>query len=654
MKDGYFLSIYAHICSIAAMYSIPRRHDQAMALWCRSGESLVLCRYWEFERLTGIKGHALSFPDENSAYEFIAEALLSENLTLNDLNEIIGTPGLSAPTQINNTDYNLDLPVAYHSLCHIYSGLLTDSDVFYEQNILCLSMDAGPDHVIDYDSWAKPHYVGALACQGSVTLFSVQSPALFWAIMREKSGLAEGSLMALGGASLVRIDLPFPPAPAIRSVEDRFAASDWIDEIMSIIEQAAEYDPEKFYCPQGKFSLAENKIALLVKVIQETSFNMVANEVELALKKFNIAADNMYLSMVGGFALNCPINAKLLKKFGFKGLVAPPVVNDSGIALGMGLYHVAKSSDFFRFKIETAFHGRKHEISEQRIKSSMFADWVLKVEDLVISQVVDDIICGPIIWFDGAAEIGPRALGHRSLLADPRNRVHKERLNLIKQREWWRPVAPIVLAESAKDWFELIGGSPFMLQAVAIHKEFADRISAVSHLDGSARVQTLEVFDDLLLSSIIREFSNKTGVPILCNTSLNDKNEPIIDDPLRAIEFALEKGVEVVYLNGKRIQLAKLEAKNVFRRVHVRLARKYFTPPPMTEDWMEKYNPHRISQKELTFYFSNPRFFKFDLTEMKDVEHFRRLVRVSRSRRGDDLDTMMAPSGMRDGGLVVD
>lgn len=654
MRDGFFLSIYAHVCPVAAAYAIPRRHDQAMALWRRAGDQLTLVRYWEFERLTGIKGHALSFPDARAAYAFITEALAPEGLTLADIHEIIGTPGLSSSGDPVGAGSEPPSDVAYHSLCHLYTGLLADSTVFHQDKILCLSLDAGPDHVVDGNAWDKPHYLGAFSDQGSITLFPVSSPALLWALMRERCGLAEGTLMALGSASRVRLDLEPPPPPEIRSISDRFAAARWLDAVAARIDSLAAAEPERFQCPEGRFTPQENRTAALVRIVQAASFAMVSRTVAQALDCFAVPAGQVYLSMVGGFALNCPINGQLMRQFGFRGFLAPPTVNDSGIALGMGLYHGHQRTAGLSFQLTTAFHGRRHGDLDRLLHASPLAHRVASVETVRPERMVDDLLNGPVVWFDGAAEIGPRALGHRSLLADPRRLDQKDRLNRIKGREWWRPVAPIVRADRAGDWFALTGHSPFMLQAVPVHPDCQPLIPAVCHLDGTARVQTLRDEDEPALSAVLRAFEEHTGVPMLGNTSLNDKGEPIIDHPARALSFALEKGLEVVYLNGRRIQLVPGVVDDDCGTGGERPEVRHFKPPALTADWLARHNPHGLSRQELAAYFSDPRLAVYSLLREKDVRTLRRLLAMTVRRHGANTDIMLAEMGTSSGGLVVD
>lgn len=655
MKDGYFLSVYAHIDPVAAAYAISVRHDQAMALWRWTGSRLGLVRYWEFERLSGVKGHARSFADTSHALAFIDEALAAEGLSLGDIGAIIGTPGLAAPDG-PSTPPPTDPAAAHHALCHLYSGLLADSDRFHHGKILCLALDAGPDHVVDPDAWDKPHYLGAFADHGKVSLFPVCSPALLWALLRERCGLAEGTLMALGSATATHPAIPVPPPPPLRSIHDRFAAQGWLDRAAQCVDDLAAHNPGLFVCPHGRFRPEENRVAALVRIVQDASVAMVARNIEQALDRFAADPAELHLSMVGGFALNCPANAALMDRFGFAGFIAPPAVNDSGIALGMGLYHAHRMAGAdLTFHLGTAFHGRRHDHPEQVLTASALAPWVAGIDRVTPDQVVDDILAGPVVWFDGAAEIGPRALGHRSLLADPRNLDHKDRLNRIKQREWWRPVAPIVRAERAGDWFALTGPSPFMLRAVAVHPHRRDTIAAICHLDGTARVQTLEDDDDPALAAVLRAFEARTGVPMLANTSLNDKGEPIIDDPVRAVSFALDKAIAVVYLNGLRVRLAATPATTGLERGEVpRPGARHFRAPALTADWLARHNPFGLSRRDLAAYFSDPRLARHDPTQARDAAILRRVLRAAAWRHPGTADIMLAETGTRNGGLEVE
>jgi len=173
------------------------------------------------------------------------------------------------------------------------------------------------------------------------------------------------------------------------------------------------------------------------------------------------------------------------------------------------------------------------------------------------TRVVEDICSEPLVWADGAAEIGPRALGHRSILADPRSPRSKDLLNAWKSRQWWRPVAPIVLEEHTGEWFEDPEPSPYMLQTSYVRECKRHLVPAILHLDDSARHQTLAHDTNPLLHRAIEAFRSETGFPMLCNTSLNEKGEPIVDSAAEALSFAMRKGIGVAYVAGHRFQLRK-------------------------------------------------------------------------------------------------
>ena len=148
-------------------------------------------------------------------------------------------------------------------------------------------------------------------------------------------------------------------------------------------------------------------------------------------------------------------------------------------------------------------------------------------------------------WFQGRSEFGPRSLGNRSILADPRKPEMKDILNSrVKHRQSFRPFAPIVLEERANEIFEGPGDSPFMLMAKHVRPEWKDRIAAIVHVDGTARVQTIRQEDNEVLYRLIKEFEAITGVPVLLNTSFNVKGEPIVERPHEAVECFLTTGID--------------------------------------------------------------------------------------------------------------
>ncbi|MCB1485331.1 MAG: carbamoyltransferase, partial [Hyphomicrobiaceae bacterium] len=162
-------------------------------------------------------------------------------------------------------------------------------------------------------------------------------------------------------------------------------------------------------------------------------------------------------------------------------------------------------------------------------------------------------------WFQGRSEFGPRSLGNRSILADPRTAEMKDILNKrVKFRQAFRPFAPIVLAERAKEIFEGEIDSPFMLMAMKVRPEWKDKIPAIVHVDGTARVQTVREDQNPKLHRLLKEFDKITGVPVLINTSFNVKGEPIVESPEDAINCFLGTGIDYLALHDMLIEKNKM------------------------------------------------------------------------------------------------
>jgi carbamoyltransferase len=213
-----------------------------------------------------------------------------------------------------------------------------------------------------------------------------------------------------------------------------------------------------------------------------------------------------------------------------------PASGDSGTALGAALQVASELGDR-PGPMRSAALGREwdDEALEERLRTAAVP---YERPDDVADAVAETLAAnGVVAWFQGRSEFGPRALGHRSLLADPRRSDNLTKLNDIKGREQFRPVAPMVLAERADDIF--CGGpipSPFMLFTHRVREGWAERIPAVVHVDGSARIQTVDRDAEPLVARMLERFEARTGVPVVVNTSLNTAGRPMVDDPRDALE----------------------------------------------------------------------------------------------------------------------
>ncbi|MDD5308273.1 MAG: carbamoyltransferase C-terminal domain-containing protein [Deltaproteobacteria bacterium] len=260
------------------------------------------------------------------------------------------------------------------------------------------------------------------------------------------------------------------------------------------------------------------------------------------------------LCLGGGLFLNCVANNKILEQGLFRDVFIQPAAGDAGGALGVAAYISNCILGIPRnYVMRHAYLGTGY--SDEQIKRVLLIhNMVFKEyadEDLsrcVAKIVADNKIVG---WFQGRMELGPRALGNRSILGNPCNPSMKDLLNSkVKKRETFRPYAPVVLEERAQEFFELPGTSPFMLLAPRVRKEMEYAIPGVVHVDGTARVQTLGKDTNQKLRQLIKDFEAITGVPIIINTSFNLRGEPIVCSPENAIQCFRKSEMDYLVLGN--------------------------------------------------------------------------------------------------------
>ncbi len=245
--------------------------------------------------------------------------------------------------------------------------------------------------------------------------------------------------------------------------------------------------------------------------------------------------DSENLCLAGGVALNCVANSAIYNSGIFENVWVQPAAGDSGTALGAALTIAAEAGERVQ-PMATAKLGRGW--SDEQIAAVLDESGVPYERPDKLAAVVGDALADNQLvgWFQGRAEFGPRALGGRSLLADPRQVRNLERLNAVKGREQFRPVAPMVLADRAGEIFS--GGpipSPYMLFVHEVAPDWRDRIPAVTHVDGTARIQTVDSSQPRLHATL-RRFEARTGVPVVVNTSFNTAGRPMVDSPRDALE----------------------------------------------------------------------------------------------------------------------
>jgi carbamoyltransferase len=259
------------------------------------------------------------------------------------------------------------------------------------------------------------------------------------------------------------------------------------------------------------------------------------------------------ICIAGGVAQNSVANGKVADATGFDGVYIPSAGHDAGISMGSALYQYNHVLDQPRAKpIYTAYTGSRYsnEEIEQFLQSRNIVYRRLSDEelyDVVTNKLIEPGVVG---WFNGRAEFGPRALGARSIIADPRNAKAKDLLNSkIKRRESFRPFAPSILKEYTGDYFTKTGEVPFMEKVFPIIPGKQASIPAVTHVDGTGRLQTVDKEIAPRYYALIDAFRKKTGVPILLNTSFNE-NEPIVNTPAEALDCFLRTQMDMLVLEN--------------------------------------------------------------------------------------------------------
>jgi carbamoyltransferase len=253
------------------------------------------------------------------------------------------------------------------------------------------------------------------------------------------------------------------------------------------------------------------------------------------------------LCLAGGVALNCNANFKVRTETDFENIHFFPACGDDGISAGAALYvnHMMYNHPRENYTSDQiAYLGGEYNYQPEAKGKYISKDLDIKEVAQLISE--GKIVC----WFQGRSEFGPRALGNRSFITDPRRKEMKDILNSrVKFREWFRPFAPVVLNEHKEEWFDMNFESPHMLYTVPCKKP--QEIPSVAHIDNTARVQTLTREHNPIFYSLIEEFNNITGVPIVMNTSLNVKGEPIVETPEDAMKLFEESDVDILVINDR-------------------------------------------------------------------------------------------------------
>jgi carbamoyltransferase len=268
------------------------------------------------------------------------------------------------------------------------------------------------------------------------------------------------------------------------------------------------------------------------------------------------------LALAGGVALNCTANGKLLQSGMFDDIFVQPAAGDDGSALGAAAFRAAQNGGVRNVRIPVPFYGPDYSLSKVNEALEAFADRVEVVRYASLADACAEaaqlIAEGRVLgWYRGRMEFGPRALGHRSILADPGHPRMRDRINaMVKMREAFRPFAPAVTLRQADHWFDIAPETelPFMITTVDVRQEYRSQLPAVTHVNGSSRLQTVSQKDNYEFHTLLEAVGKTTGREMVLNTSFNVKGQPIVNTPREALETFLNTGIEFLFLEDALVR----------------------------------------------------------------------------------------------------
>lgn len=547
-----------YILGISSFY-----HDSSACLF-KDGELVFAC---EEEKFTGIK-HDSSFPENTIKYIFDKYKISYDDIEVvcyyEDLNlklkrvldnikkNFFNSPKYSITSLFKILKNILEVKkhlrpfkgrVFYseHHLAHQYYSFFT-SDF---QSAVCLSIDGvgeidtlsyglADDEGIEYHSLGKyPHSLG-----------------LYYSTMTSFLGFKpnEGEYKLMGLASYgnpsqfigkIRPLVKFENGKLICDMNyfcwdksNRLMFDEKLSEFLGI--------PPRF--TEEEITLVHQNLAAAVQLrYEEVLFDILKSEK-------NFGSENLCLG--GGCAYNGTANGKIVLNSNFKKIWIPVAPSDAGSCVGACVHYLVQNKKLTKRVTQNPFLGPKYDVEFylSHLKNLNF----IEIHDYnrLIKYVAEKIHEGKVVgWYTDKIEFGARALGHRSILADPTVADMKSRINrLIKKREGFRPFAPMVIKEKQNKFFHTIDDVPYMNQIVKVREEYADKLSAVVHVDGTSRIQT--VYENTIIHDLLIEFEKLSGFPIILNTSFNIKDKTMVLTPCDAIETFKDTDLDLLVLDN--------------------------------------------------------------------------------------------------------
>ena len=340
------------------------------------------------------------------------------------------------------------------------------------------------------------------------------------------------------------------------------------EKFLKPVKNLIKFDEEKLECNMDVFTWdRSNKIMFNEKLGWELDLPARLPEEEITQNHKDLAAavqlryeevlfkilntfkksDNLCLG--GGCAYNGLANGKIYEKTGYKHLWIPSAPSDAGSSIGACINYLVKNGELPGRVTPNPYLGPNYDDYDIRCVMKANDNYIhIRSDDELVRRIATYIAEGKIVgWIHRSMEFGARALGHRSILADPTDAGMKDRMNeLVKKREGFRPFAPMVTKEAQDKYFEMVDDVPYMNQVVLVRPEYRDILKAVTHVDGTARVQT--VYKNTIMHQLLTEFEKRTGYPILLNTSLNVKDHTMVLEPWQALRTYNQTDIDIMVM----------------------------------------------------------------------------------------------------------
>ncbi len=525
-------------------------HDASV---CLLKNGVILC-HLEVERLTRVKRHhgeLLNNPKENvgkpwqrkGILYFIELVLKNYNLSWQDISYFAVIP------ESKNTNYlPIDIPaiLVNHHEAHAASSFYLSP---FEESLI-LTIDGGGNDGGGLFGYGRGNKIEIKKkMEYGVNGLSWQDSMKYWSATANGPIGTEGVLM--GAAAYGR------PNPALRDfIYQQITISRHLSE--RIIKKFLEENRDQLKLVGDDFNKnSEKDYFSYCRALQEATEMVFEDYFQRLLA---LRPDCRNISLAGGTVLNCIALGKILKKHPRFNFYFCPAVNDGGLTIGAALWAYYRILGHPRIPTafrQTPYLGLPREKDNYQEIFGQFNN--IEVEkNITLDQLSELIARGKIIsLFNGRSESGRRALGNRSIVCDPRDPEMKKKINQkVKHRHWYRPFAPSILEEKTAEVFEFSVTSPYMSLAAPVKPDWREKIPAVVHIDGSARLQTVNEELNPFYYALIKNFYAKTGVPLVLNTSFND-NEPIVETPEDALKCFLNTEIDYLYLEGNLISKKK-------------------------------------------------------------------------------------------------